>query len=160
MWENVSSIIAQFSKSQKIIALLIVILGIVIVGATPPLISSITTDCKDLESRVSRYESRIKELENQVDTLNFKIRKSQTECTDLVLERESRFYEMLEELKKEAKGNEPNRYNTQYLVRDNFSDSGEGPVVLSAPSPEPVSEIRNNSILRKIEKMQKEIKKK
>jgi len=160
MWENLSNIIAQFSKSQKILALLIIILGVIVISVTPSLIDALTRDCKDLQDDVDRYSIRIKTLEDQVDTLNIRIRRSQTECTDLVVERETKFYEMLEDLKKEANKVE---HRESYAVESIRLDTNS--MVMASRPLESRNNIdkkknSNSGILKKIEKMQSELKKK
>jgi hypothetical protein len=99
MFKYISKILAQFSTSQKIVALSILLLSIVIISIAPSIISSVTLDRDELNSEIKRQDTKIKKLEIHADSLEYKIRKSGMECTNQIVLREEEFLEMLENLK-------------------------------------------------------------
>jgi hypothetical protein len=99
MFKYISKILAQFSTPQKIVALSMLLLAIIIITLAPSFISSITLDRDELNSEIKRQENKIKNLEVNIDSLEFKIRKSGMECTNQIFLREEEFLEMLERLK-------------------------------------------------------------
>jgi hypothetical protein len=99
MFKYISKILAQFSTPQKIVALSMLLLAIIIITLAPSFISSITLDRDELNSEIKRQDNKIKNLEVDVDSLEYKIRKNGMECTNQIVLREEEFLEMLEKLK-------------------------------------------------------------
>jgi hypothetical protein len=99
MFKYISKILAQFSTPQKIVALSMLLLSIVIISIAPSIISSVTLDRDELNSEIKRQGTKIKNLEIHADSLEYKIRKSGMECTNQIVLREEEFLEMLENLK-------------------------------------------------------------
>jgi hypothetical protein len=99
MFKYISKILAQFSTPQKIVALSMLLLAIVIISIAPSIISSVTLDRDELNSEIKRQDTKIKNLEIHADSLEYKIRKSGMECTNQIVLREEEFLEMLENLK-------------------------------------------------------------
>lgn len=95
MFKYISEIISQFSMSQRIIALLLVLFSIVLITLGPSLIQTITLDSGELWGTINKQKTQIQELQTEVDVLNKNIRDNQRECTNLIVEREK---EILEEI--------------------------------------------------------------
>ena len=117
MFKYISKILAQFSTPQKIVALSMLLLAIVIITIAPSLISSITLDRDELDSEIKRQDSKIEKLESDVDSLEFKIRRNGKECTNQIILREEEFLEMLDQLKGDIRSN--NRNTEEKIVRLN-----------------------------------------
>ena len=62
MFKYISKILAQFSTSQKIVALSMLLLSIIIITIAPSLISSITLDRNELNSEIKKQNNKIKNL--------------------------------------------------------------------------------------------------
>jgi hypothetical protein len=140
MFKYISEILKQFTRAQKTLALLMLLFSITIITIAPSLISALTVDCKDLKEENARNSSRIQILENQVDTLNAKIRRERNDCGDNAYQREKEFYAMLEDLRKDAKKYEESSSNKmlRMVVRRPASDTTESPV----------TEIRNETSIK------------
>lgn len=95
MFKYISEIISQFSMSQRIIALLLVLFSIVLITLGPSFIQTITLDSGELWGTINKQKTQIQELQTEVDVLNKNIRDNQRECTNLIVEREK---EILEEI--------------------------------------------------------------
>lgn len=102
MFKYISEILSHFTKTQRVLALLMILTTITIISLAPSFISSITTDRTELESKIERQSNRIKLLENQIDTLDFRIRENKKSCTQEIYSRESEFITMLDEIRAEA----------------------------------------------------------
>lgn len=135
-----------------------VLTAITIITVAPSLISSITMDRKDLETKIEKQTERINSLENLVDTLDQKIRDGQRTCTQELFERESEFIKMLDDIRSEAYKCKTVQESPKMLIRtnDNFD---EAPVMRMESRPNPEIKTDISPILRKIDKMKKEIKK-
>ena len=99
MFKYISQILAQFTRAQRILALVIVLLAIVIISLAPSYISTITMDRSELETKIRNQEIRIRSLESQIDTLDYRIRTGREDCTNEILAREQEFLIMLDELR-------------------------------------------------------------
>ena len=93
MFKYISSILSQFSTPQKIVALSMLLLAIVIITIAPSIISSITLDREELNSEIKRQDLKIEKLEIDVDSLESSIRKNGRECTNAIVSREEEFLE-------------------------------------------------------------------
>jgi len=140
MFKYISEILSQFSKTQRVMALLMVLTTITIISIGPSLIDSITTDRKELELKIIKQTERITLLENHTDTLDWKIRESQKSCTQEIYARENEFIQMLDEIRTEAF-----KYNKPGLPSSTTTKNPEVKVDISP-------------ILIKIDKMKKKIK--
>ena len=169
MFKYISKILAQFSTPQKIVALSMLLLAIVIIFIAPSIISSVTLDRDELNSEIKRQGTKIKNLEIHADSLEYKIRKSGMECTNQIVLREEEFLEMLERLK----GDLRNHNNIEdRIVRLNTTTEkkiypvGDSSVSMMMVREEPIQEKviiykkpQINSTLSLIDDMKKKIKK-
>ena len=135
-----------------------VLTAITIITIAPSFISSITMDRKDLEKKIENQNERINSLENLVDTLDQKVREGQRSCTQELFERESEFIKMLDEIRSEAYKCKTVEEYPKMLMRTNESSEGE-PVMRMEAMVRPEVKADVSPILRKIDKMKKEIKK-
>ena len=167
MFKYIAEILAQFSRPQKILALLLVLFSVMTISIAPSLISALTVDCEELKGQIERQNKRIISLEELVDTLDLKIRNNQRECTNEITSREIEFLDMLEELKKDAKrGERASSYTYETTLRKTDAYIQDTVMVLgSEPAPEPLivqpKPKKNPSMkgmIDKIEKMQNKIK--
>ena len=157
MFKYISEILSQFTRTQRIMALLMVLTTITIISLAPSLISSITMDRQELDNKITKQTERISSLENLIDTLDQKVRDGQRSCTQELFQRESEFIKMLDEIKAEAYKCRESNTTAKMLIKTDESD-GE-PVMKMQQIPIPESKTDISPILRKIDKMKREIKK-
>jgi hypothetical protein len=117
MFKYISKILAQFSTPQKIVALSMLLLAIVIISIAPSFISSITLDRDELDSEIKKQDVKIEKLESDVDSLESSIRRNEKECTNQIVFREEEFLQMLDQLKGDIRSN--NRNTEERIVRLN-----------------------------------------
>ena len=161
MFKYISEILSQFSKTQRVMALLMVLTTITIITIGPSLIDSITTDRKELELKITKQTERITLLENHIDTLDFEIREGQKSCTQEIWARESEFIRMLDEIRAEAfKYKVSTRTNERVVVNRKKSNGGDEVMMMERPRVETPPEVKVDisSVLSKIDKMKKKIK--
>jgi hypothetical protein len=157
MFKYISEILSQFTRTQRIMALLMVLTTITIISLAPSLISSITMDRHELENKITKQTERISSLENLVDTLDQKIRENQRSCTQELFTREEEFIKMLDDIKSEAYKCRTSNPTTKMLIRTEESNGEPVMKMQQMPTPEPKTDI--SPILRKIDKMKRDIKK-
>lgn len=162
MFKYISEILSQFSKTQRVMALLMVLTTITIITIGPSLIDSITTDRTELELKITNQSNRIKMLENQVDTLDSKIREGQRSCTQEIYARESEFIQMLDEIRAEAFKYKVTTKTNDNIVVNRKSNGDDGTVMMMEQQPrqesKPEVKVDISPILSKIDKMKKSIK--
>ena len=154
MFKYVSEIISQFSKSQKILALLILCFSIILVTVLPSFISSITIDRDELVKKIEGNESKIKVLSIYIDKLDSTLISNQKKCTDDAFKRELDFKKMLQEIQDELIVKNyriPKILNTYKIDKDTIS---------SLSSPEPIYPVVNlDNLIKKVENMRNQIEK-
>jgi hypothetical protein len=123
MFKYISKILAQFSTPQKIVALSMLLLAIVIITIAPSLISSITLDRDELDSEIKKQDLKIEKLESDVDSLESSIRRNEKECTNQIVFREEEFLQMLDQLKGDIRSN--NKNTEERIVRLNTISTGK-----------------------------------
>jgi hypothetical protein len=162
MFKYISEILSQFSKTQRVMALLMVLTTITIITIGPSLIDSITTDRTELELKITNQSNRIKILENQVDTLDSKIRAGQRSCTQEIYSREEEFIKMLDEIRLEAFKYKVSTKTNENIVVNRKKSTGddENVMMMEMPRQETKTEVKVDisPILSKIDKMKKNIK--
>jgi len=162
MFKYISEILSQFSKTQRVMALLMVLTTITIITIGPSLIDSITTDRKELELKIIKQTERITLLENHTDTLDWKIRESQKSCTQEIWARENEFIQMLDEIRAEAfKYKVSTKTNENVVVnRKKSTGDDENVMMMEIPKQKTKTEVKVDisPILSKIDKMKKKIK--
>jgi hypothetical protein len=162
MFKYISEILSQFSKTQRVMALLMVLTTITIITIGPSLIDSVTTDRTELELKITKQTERITSLENHIDTLDWQIRESQKSCTQEIWARENEFIQMLDEIRAEAfKYKVSTRTNENIVVnRKKSNGDDETVMMMEMPRQETKTEVKVDisPILSKIDKMKKNIK--
>jgi hypothetical protein len=163
MFKYISEILSQFSKTQRVMALLMVLTTITIITIGPSLIDSVTTDRTELELKITKQTERITSLENHIDTLDWQIRESQKSCTQEIYARENEFIQMLDEIRSEAfKYKVSTKTNENIVVNKKKSNGNddENVMMMEMPRQETKTEVKVDisPILSKIDKMKKNIK--
>jgi hypothetical protein len=159
MFKYISEILSQFTKTQRVMALLMVLTTITIITIGPSLIDSITEDRTELELKITKQTQRITSLENHIDTLDFEIRESQKSCTQEIYARENEFIQMLDEIRAEAFNYRVKKTNVLAMMRVRIDTINKhGDYELDDPIIEPEAKVDISPILSKIDKIKKKIK--
>ena len=161
MFKYISEILSQFSKTQRVMALLMVLTTITIITIGPSLIDSMTTDKVELELKITKQTERITSLENHIDTLDWQIRESQKSCTQEIWARENEFIQMLDEIRAEAFRYKVSTKTSDVVVnRKKSTGDDENVMMMEMPRQETKTEVKVDisPILSKIDKMKKNIK--
>ena len=100
--KSISEILDKFTKGQRMFALAMILLCATAITIGPSLIESITLNEEETDRKINEQKSEIVSLSSSVDSLSTVIRVNQMNCTNSILERESQFIAMLDELKSES----------------------------------------------------------
>jgi len=159
MFKYISEILSQFSKTQRVMALLMVLTTITIITIGPSLIDSVTEDRTELELKITKQTERITSLENHIDTLDWQIRESQKSCTQEIYARENEFIQMLDEIRAEAFNYRVKKTNVSAMMRVKIDTiTKHGDYDLDDPIIETKVKVDISPVLSKIDKMKKKIK--
>lgn len=150
-FKEIPQILSEFSKTQKLLALILLLFTIVIITIAPSLISAITMDRNELENKINTKQAEIENLKSSIFELDSLVRSNQQNCTNEILKREYEFLQMLEELKQDVKKNQvtPNLV-FENLEKNNFTTDS---IMVLEKKPR----IRYSPVVLKIEQFEKKI---
>lgn len=176
-FKGIPEILEKFTFAQRILALLMLLMTILLITLGPKLIDALTTSNTECISETKRQEIRITYLEKVVDTLDTKIITNQRRFTNESARRESEFIAMLDELKgdinrsktgRTVKSYPPVRNETLRIEDPEGCGDAHTPVPIVVPdrmerSPIVVQEAgingkKVNDIVNKIESLKKKVK--
>jgi septal ring factor EnvC (AmiA/AmiB activator) len=102
MLKYVSGILKTISPAQRLIALCILILAIVVMTVGPRLVDSFTKDTEELKNKVALQKNEIAELTTRVNELNTQVISNQRECTNSLIAKEKEILDIVVEIEKHA----------------------------------------------------------
>lgn len=146
--KSVSGILDKFTKGQRMFALAMILVCATIITIGPSLVESITLNEEEMDRKINSQKKEIITLSSSVDSLSAVIRVNQMNCTNSILERESQFISMLDQLKSESiKREKVKKLTTEsYQMVDSIQIGGSGIIKLesrkiTAPDYEPLSDV-------------------
>jgi hypothetical protein len=151
MFKYIADILAQFSTPQKVIALSLILLSIVIITLGP----SIIENKEELKSEIETKDQKIRLLEKEIGEKDSKIRNEQKSCTNQIIEREKEFIAMLDYLKDKAKKDDNKILST--LNMESLSKADSSSTTINNKSTIIVKNDMKN-IIGEIDMMKKKIK--
>ena len=173
MFKYIADIISKISVKQRLMALGIVLLSIVVISVAPKLISGLTQDNEELKLKVERQRTEIVNLSTRVNELNEQIMSNQSVCTERFVAREKEILDMLIGMEGEAQRNHNKVVSTSTSSVDfgrtlrmerkdgSGSDEGDGEVsammIREAPQVTTVVKTDNSSILKMVRGMKKNV---
>ena len=102
MFQYISQILKSFTPGQRILALLILVVSIIMITLGPSLINSNTNTCDELTIRLKSQENQIIELNQRVNELNTQLLSGQKECTDNLIAKQREIMDMVNSMIKDA----------------------------------------------------------
>jgi len=172
-FKGIPEILDKFTLAQRILALLMLLMTLVLITLGPKLIDALTVSNTECIAETKRQDIRIAYLEKIVDTLDMKIITNQRKFTNEIDQRESEFISMLDELKCDINKSKPSRSHA--IIRNdiptgNQDGPGGGEVAYSpvaipdrierlpATQESGINDKRVNALVNKIEKLKKKVK--
>jgi hypothetical protein len=172
MFKYIADIISKISVKQRLTALGIVLLSVVVISVAPKLISGLTQDNEELKLKVERQRTEIVNLSTRVNELNEQIMSNQSVCTERFVAREKEILDMLIGMEGEAQRNHNKVVSTSTssvdfgrtlrMERNDGSGSGsDGEVsammIRETPQVTTVVKTDNSSILKMVRGMKKNV---
>ena len=170
-FKGIAEILDKFTFAQRILALLMLLMTIVLITLGPKLIDALTVSNTECIAETKRQSIRISYLEKVVDTLDIKIISNQRKFTNEIARRESEFIAMLDELKFDIDKSKTKRNprihqieKREYDGNDGVGSGSDQPLAMER-IPEPVK-VEDNGInakkvdviVKKIETLKKKVK--
>ena len=98
MFKYLSEILSKFTNRQRVTALVILSISIIIISIGPKITESLTYNDEELKLRIESQNTQIIELNKRVGELNTQVIKNQRECVDEIVRRETEILEMINEI--------------------------------------------------------------
>ncbi len=166
MFKYIADIISKISVKQRLAALGIVLISIVVISVAPKLISGLTQDNEELEIKVERQRTEIVKLNERVNDLTHQIMDNQTICTDKFINREREILDMLLKMESEAKNDNnkmvsrTERMERPRVIIDENEDPDAPKVSMMVREPETKTTVivtDNSKMLRMVRDMKKNV---
>jgi len=122
MFKYISEILSQFTKTQKIIALILILFSIVIISVGPSFISTITLDKNELNDKIIQQKSLINKQSKIIDSLYLKEMDNIKECTNDKIKREKEFISLLDDLKNDMVKRNNHKINDTTQELESFNN--------------------------------------
>ena len=162
MFNYISQILKNFTSSQRILALLILVVSIVIITLGPSFINSNTNTCDELTIRLKSQEQQIIELNQRVNELNSQLLTGQKECTDNLISKQKEIMDIVNGMIKDAehsnkktivKTNET-RKTTMKIIDDGNQSTGEvSSMMVKEPETKVIIVKDNTEMIKKLKTM-------
>ena len=100
MFKYLAGVLRQFTQSQRILALILLLFAIVSVYIGPKIVEAVTFDGTELYGKIENQAVEINNLNKNVDALNVQLRQNQIDCTNQIIAREKEILKQISELEK------------------------------------------------------------
>jgi TolA-binding protein len=163
MLQYISGILSKFTQKQRITALILLLISIVIITLVPKWISTLSPDTKESQLILKQQDTHIKNLSNQIDTCNLKITKlnkqiiqNQQECTDNIIKREQEIWKEIDALENQMKIKQIIKSTPKKVKLDSCEPHVELKMVIQ--NEPPIQVVNNdNSLIINLEKLKKKV---
>jgi len=98
MFKYISEILSKFTQKQRIVALCVLLLSIIIISVGPKITESLTYNDEELKIRIESQNNQIIQLHNRIDELNNQVIENQRECTNEMVKRENEILSMISDI--------------------------------------------------------------
>lgn len=167
MFNYISQILKNFTSSQRILALLILVISIVIITLGPSFINSNTNTCDELTIRLKSQENQIIELNQRVNELNTQLLLGQKECTDNLIAKQKEIMDIVNGMIKDAectnkqtivKTDESRKLTTAKRMDEGNESTGEvSAMMIKEPETKVIIVKDNTEMIKKLKTMKTNI---
>jgi hypothetical protein len=123
MFKYISQILNSLTPAQRILGLVFILCSITIITLGPSFINANTTNCDDLNFRVSSQNQQIIELNNRITELNNTLLTSQTECTNRLVTKQKEVLDIISQMENELVKTQTKNNGFRLISKENTSDS-------------------------------------
>jgi TolA-binding protein len=166
MFKYISQILKSFTPGQRILALLILVISIIMITLGPSFINSNTNTCDELTIRLKSQEQQIVELNKRVNELNTQLLTGQKECTDNLISKQKEIMDIVNGMIKDAETTnkqkivkiDESRKMTLRRIDDGNGSNGEVSAMrIEEPEPKVIVVNDNTEMIKKLKTMKNKI---
>ena len=166
MFKYISQILKSFTPGQRILALLILVISIIMITLGPSFINSNTNTCDELTIRLKSQEQQIVELNKRVNELNTQLLTGQKECTDNLISKQKEIMDIVNGMIKDAETAnkqkivkiDESRKMTMRRIDDGNGSNGEVSAMrIDEPEPKVIVVNDNTEMIKKLKTMKTKI---
>jgi TolA-binding protein len=166
MFKYISQILKSFTPGQRILALLILVISIIMITLGPSFINSNTNTCDELTIRLKSQEQQIVELNKRVNELNTQLLTGQKECTDNLISKQKEIMDIVNGMIKDAETTnkqkivkiDESRKMTLRRIDDGNGSNGEVSAMrIEEPEPKVIVVNDNTEMIKKLKTMKTKI---
>ena len=166
MFKYISQILKSFTPGQRILALLILVISIIMITLGPSFINSNTNTCDELTIRLKSQEQQIVELNQRVNELNTQLLTGQKECTDNLISKQKEIMDIVNGMIKDAETSnkqkivkiDESRKMTLRRIDDGNGSNGEVSAMrIEEPEPKVIVVNDNTEMIKKLKTMKTKI---
>lgn len=147
MFKYISQILNSLTPAQRILGLVFILFTITIITLGPSIINANTTNCEDLNLRVSSQNKQIIELNNRITELNNTLLSSQTECTNRLVSKQKEILDIISQMENELVKNNSSSNHLKLISRETKPDS-----LVSFRTLKPLKQ-DNNKMIKMVKKL-------
>jgi len=147
MFKYISQILNSLTPAQRILGLVFILCTITIITLGPSIINANTTNCEDLNLRVSSQNKQIIELNNRITELNNTLLSSQTECTNRLVSKQKEILDIISQMENELVKNNSSSNHLKLISRETKPDS-----LVSFRTLKPLKQ-DNNKMIKMVKKL-------
>lgn len=166
MFKYISQILKSFTPGQRILALLILVISIIMITLGPSFINSNTNTCDELTIRLKSQEQQIVELNKRVNELNTQLLTGQKECTDNLISKQKEIIDIVNGMIKDAettnkqkivKIDESRKMTLRRIDDGNGSNDEVSEMRIKEPEPKVIVVKDNTEMIKKLKTMKTKI---
>lgn len=148
MFKYLSNILSTITPGQRLIALCVLLLSIVIITLGPNLIDATTKDTEELTTKINLQRVEIKDLSDQIKKLNDQLVSNESECTNRLIDKERRILTVIDELERDLEPRPTVKHQANYrMIQDSTM------AMMMPPPPEPAQPQDNSRAIKKLKNL-------
>jgi septal ring factor EnvC (AmiA/AmiB activator) len=148
MFKYLSNILSTITPGQRLIALCVLLLSIVIITLGPNLIDATTKDTEELTTKINLQRVEIKDLSDQIKKLNDQLVSNESECTNRLIDKERRILTVIDELERDLAPKPTVRHQANYrMIQDSTM------AMMMPPPPEQAQPQDNSRAIKKLKNL-------
>lgn len=148
MFKYLSNILSTITPGQRLIALCVLLLSIVIITLGPNLIDATTKDTEELTTKINLQRVEIKDLSDQIKKLNDQLVSNESECTNRLIDKERRILTVIDELERDLAPRPTVRHQANYrMIQDSTM------AMMMPPPPEQAQPQDNSRAIKKLKNL-------
>jgi cell division protein FtsL len=150
-----SEILKTITPTQRLLALCMLILAVVIITIGPKFIDSVTKDTEELKVKINYQRTEINDLTVRVNDLNKQLLVNQSECTNSLIAKEKEILEIVNDIEKQMLVNKIPNHSLDRQIRIVEIDSSS--LLSKSELPKAEVSIDNRKMLQKIKNLKSKL---